>query len=149
MIESFPQLPGHPCGRIDERPAGAKGGLDTALRRRSQFASEPASRFCGFYRINEIDDALVHQIAGRTFERSDVKTRGTRGDPRQHSCRLACRTRWSQDDHGASPWTRRERNDSQSPVDAVMGGDDGPYIPFMSGRRHKLSSSRATVINRP
>ena len=96
-----------------EKAAGAKAGLDTALRRRSQFASEPASRFRGFYRINEIDDALLNQIAGRTFERSDVKTRGTRGDPRQHGCRLACRTRWSQDDHGASPWTRRERNDSR------------------------------------
>ena len=121
-----------------EKAAGAKAGLDTALRRRSQFASEPASRFRGFYRINEIDDAPLNQIAGRTFERSDVKTRGTRGDPRQHGCRLACRTRWSQDDHGAS--TRQLREINQRAFIVVQ--NDVPSAPFFAPRWYRSSRTR-------
>src|ERR1700694_4773398 len=65
----------------------------------------------------------MNRPARRALERPDVKARWTWDNAGQHGPCLARGAKWSQDTHDASPWIRRESYSSQSPVDAVMGGD--------------------------
>jgi hypothetical protein len=112
------------------RPLAAPTGA--ALRWRSQFAPEPACRFEGFDRIDKLDHALMNRPALRALERADVNIRGTGGNAGQHGSCLARGAKWPQDEHDASPWIRRESYSSQSPVDAVMGGDQTSMEPPLS-----------------
>src|SRR5271166_5604589 len=66
----------------------------------------------------------MNVLASGAFKCSDVKAGRARRDPRQHRYRFAFRTWWSvKRAHDVVPYIRREHKNSQSPVDAVMGGD--------------------------
>jgi hypothetical protein len=84
---------------------------------------EPAGCFLRFHWINQLDDELVNQIASGTFKCPDVKARGSGADTCQHQGGLAFRARWSIDDHGASPWIRRERDTLSHRWVPIRGGD--------------------------
>src|SRR5580692_1376311 len=83
-VDAFKSRPGNPPqaairnahGRPHRR--GSAGLSIHDLGWRSQFASEPTSRFSGFHRINKIDDDLMNHVAGGAFERPDVKARWAR-----------------------------------------------------------------------
>jgi hypothetical protein len=113
------------AGLIQRRgaPLGPISGLTRGppSRWRSQFTPQPARRFPRFHR-DKIDHALVNVIASGAFECSDVKAGRAGRDPCQHH--FALRTWWSvKRAHDAVPYIRREHKGSQSPVDAVSGGD--------------------------
>jgi hypothetical protein len=61
----------------------ANTSAQRALRWRSQFTPEPASRFQRFHRIAKRDHALMNIIAGRTFECPNVEAGRAGRDPRQ------------------------------------------------------------------
>ena len=84
---------------------------EATLRRRSQFATEPARCFRRLHGIDKINHALMNLIACRAFECSNVKAGcGTR-DPRQHRCSFALRAGWSaKRAHDVVPHIRREHN---------------------------------------
>jgi hypothetical protein len=81
-----------------------------SLRRRVQFAPEPARRFAGFHRVDKLHHLLMDVSASWALECPDIKARVTGGNPRQHGSFLACGATWLEDDHNARPWLRREHN---------------------------------------
>ena len=124
-----------------------------ALRRRSQFARKPTDRFFGFHRIDKFDHALVDVVASRTFEGSNVKSGGVRGNARQHRNCFALWTWWPMKlDHGASPWIRRERYRSLSHrVVAIMGrrwGEHGTSeVPALVNTAHMPKEIPVSLAN--
>jgi hypothetical protein len=116
----------------------------SSLNRRSQFTPEPARCFAGFHRIDQRDHALINVIAGTAFKCSDVKTRPTRGDPRQRCCCFALRTWWLvKRAHDAVPCIRRERDTLSHRVDAR----DGPVMEPACSRVRKLLVNTAHFKN--
>jgi hypothetical protein len=63
---------------------------------RSEFAGKPTGSFFGFHRIDKLDHALVDVITSGTFECSNVKAGGARGNAGQHGSCLARRAKGAQ-----------------------------------------------------
>jgi hypothetical protein len=135
------------CGIVERRHG---------LGRRPQFANEPAniSRLHGIRRYRDLFD----MIAFRTVERADFKSCRPRRNACKHHARSAFRAaellnceQWDCGQvvgHAFHPWVRRERKNSQSPVDAEQDGDGNqhalPALDPLFNFDHSLKKSNAT-----
>ena len=82
-------------GWFNLQAGAASFGVEAPLRRRSQFALQPALCFSGFHGVSQIGDNLMNVAALWALKGVDMEAPTAGRGPRQHRC-CCCFADWTQ-----------------------------------------------------